>query len=225
MERPHVHDAQTVGRGRYAATTKQGAKSSSGRKTDRRRGCYPDETFSLWALVGRPTRRKGYLDGLVISRGCLGKGVAGGLCQLANLIHYMVLHTPMKVTELHHHTDALFPDAGRRVPFGTGTSIVYKNCDYRFQNTTPYPVQIKVWLQDGMLMGEIRSNEALKERYRLKEENHHYTKETDGYYRNSFVYQVLSDSDGKELQKNLILQNHSKVLFDPALIPQEELRL
>ena len=137
----------------------------------------------------------------------------------------MVLHTPMKVTELHHHTDALFPDAGRRVPFGTGTSIVYKNCDYRFQNTTPYPVQIKVWLQDGMLMGEIRSNEALKERYRLKEENHHYTKETDGYYRNSFVYQVLSDSDGKELQKNLILQNHSKVLFDPALIPQEELRL
>ena len=87
------------------------------------------------------------------------------------------------------------------------------------------PTQIKVWLQDGMLMGEIRSNEALKERYRLKEENHHYTKETDGYYRNSFVYQVLSDSDGKELQKNLILQNHSKVLFDPALIPQEELRL
>jgi len=185
----------------------------------------PGETFSLWTLVGRPTRRKGYLDGLVISRGRLGKGVAGGLCQLANLIHYMVLHTPMKVTELHHHTDALFPDAGRRVPFGTGTSIVYKNCDYRFQNTTPYPVQIKVWLQDGMLMGEIRSNEALKERYRLKEENHHYTKETDGYYRNSFVYQVLSDSDGKELQKNLILQNHSKVLFDPALIPQEELRL
>lgn len=52
----------------------------------------PGETFSLWALVGRPTRRKGYLDGLVISRGRLGRGVAGGLCQLANLIHYMVLH-------------------------------------------------------------------------------------------------------------------------------------
>ena len=106
----------------------------------------PGEIFSLWALIGRPTRKKGYLDGLVISSGHLGKGVAGGLCQLANLIHYMVLHTPMKVTELHHHSDALFPDAGRRVPFGTGTSIVYKNCDYRFQNTTPYPVQIKVWL-------------------------------------------------------------------------------
>ena len=73
----------------------------------------PGEIFSLWALIGRPTRKKGYLDGLVISSGHLGKGVAGGLCQLANLIHYMVLHTPMKVTELHHHSDALFPDAGR----------------------------------------------------------------------------------------------------------------
>ena len=185
----------------------------------------PGEIFSLWALIGRPTRKKGYLDGLVISSGHLGKGVAGGLCQLANLIHYMVLHTPMKVTELHHHSDALFPDAGRRVPFGTGTSIVYKNCDYRFQNTTPYPVQIKVWLQDSMLMGEIRSTSALQERYRIKEENHHYSKEPDGYYRNSLVYQIVLASDGEELQKNLILQNHSKVLFDPALIPQEELRI
>ena len=56
VERPHVHDAQTVGGGRYAATTKQGAKSSSGRKTDRRRGCYPRRNVFIvgfW-LAGRP---------------------------------------------------------------------------------------------------------------------------------------------------------------------------
>lgn len=185
----------------------------------------PGETFSFWALVGRPTRKKGYLDGMVISGGRPGRGVAGGLCQLANLVHYMVLHTPMRVTELHHHSDALFPDAGRRVPFGTGTSIVYKNCDYRFRNTTPYPVQLRVFLKDGMLMGEIRSTRPLAERYRLKEEDHHYTKEKDGYYRNSRVYQIVSDPDGKELQKNLILKNHSKVMFDPDLIPPKELRV
>ena len=185
----------------------------------------PGETFSFWALVGRPTRQKGYLDGMVIASGRPGRGVAGGVCQLANLIHYMVLHTPMKVTELHHHSDALFPDAGRRVPFGTGTSIVYKNCDYRFQNTTPYPVQVRVWIKDGMLMGEIRSVAPLTKKYRLKEEDHHYTKENDGYYRNSRVYQIVSDKDGKEIQKNLILENHSKVMFDPNQIPKEELRI
>ena len=51
------------------------------------------------------------------------KGVGGGLCQMANMIHWLILHTPLEVTELHHHSDALFPDVKRRVPFGTGTSI------------------------------------------------------------------------------------------------------
>ncbi|MDD3193499.1 MAG: VanW family protein [Oscillospiraceae bacterium] len=185
----------------------------------------PGEVFSLWALVGRPTRRKGYLDGMVIAGGRPGKGLAGGLCQLANLIHYLVLHTPMEVIELHHHSDALFPDAGRRVPFGTGTSIVYKNCDYRFQNTTPHPIQVRIWIEKQMLMGEIRSTVLPEKRYRLKEEEHHYTRESDGYYRNSLVYQVITDQAGELLEKKLILQNHSKVMYDPALIPQEEIRI
>ena len=52
---------------------------------------------------------------------------------MANMIHWLVLHTPLEVTELHHHSDALFPDVKRRVPFGTGTSISYKALDYRFK--------------------------------------------------------------------------------------------
>lgn len=62
----------------------------------------------------------------------------------------MVLNSPLTVTELHHHTDALFPDSGRRVPFGTGTSIFYKNVDYRFRNDTDTPVQLLIW-QEGMI--------------------------------------------------------------------------
>ena len=76
-----------------------------------------------------------------------------------------------------------------------------------------------------MLMGEIRSVAPLAKKYRLKEEDHHYTKENDGYYRNSRVYQIVSDKDGREIQKNLILENHSKVMFDPNQIPKEELRI
>ena len=33
------------------------------------------------------------------------------------------MHSPLEVTELHTHSDALSPDHGKRVPFGTGTSI------------------------------------------------------------------------------------------------------
>ena len=70
----------------------------------------PGETFSFWHTVGRTTAKKGYLPGLTIGAGRLGADTGGGLCQMANLIHWMVLNSPLTVTELHHHTDALFPD-------------------------------------------------------------------------------------------------------------------
>lgn len=154
------------------------------------------------------------------------KGVGGGMCQMANLIHYLVLHTPLEVVELHHHTDALFPDYKRRVPFGTGTSIVYKNLDYRFKNTSDQPVQIRVWLDETMLFGEIRCNTDLDKTYRLVEEDHHFSKEDDGlYYRISNVYRIIKDKNTKEdIAKELILKNHSKVMYDYSLIPENEIR-
>jgi vancomycin resistance protein VanW len=186
---------------------------------------YPNEVFSFWKIAGRPTRKKGYLNGLTIENGNFKEGIGGGLCQLANLIHLLVLNTSLKVEELHHHTDALFPDFKRTVPFGTGTSIVYKNVDYRFRNTLDEPVQIRVWLDDLMLYGEIRSSHDIKYRYRLTEEDNYYAKEDGIYYRNSKVYRLTYDRETKELlNKELILVNHSKVMYDYTLIPKEQIR-
>lgn len=186
---------------------------------------YPGETFSFWNTVGRTTAREGYLPGLTISAGRLGAEPGGGLCQMANLIHWMVLNSPLTVTELHHHTDALFPDSGRRVPFGTGTSIFYKNVDYRFRNDTDTPVQLLIWQEDGDLCGELRAEHAFPYRYRIVEEDHHFAKEADGsYYRCSRIYRITLDTAGQELARELVLVNHSLVMYDPALIPPEQLR-
>ncbi len=185
----------------------------------------PGETFSFWRTVGNATRRRGYQEGLTISGGQLGRGIGGGLCQLANLIHWLVLNSPLTVTELHHHSDALFPDERRTVPFGTGTSVFYNNVDYRFRNDTDQPVQLLVWLREDELCGELRSLRPFPCRYRLVEENSHYARLDDGYYRLSRVYKLTIDrASGRTLRRELILDNHSRVLFDPALIPPEELR-
>ena len=86
----------------------------------------PGETFSFWRMVGPCTARRGYLPGLTISKGETACGVGGGMCQFTNLLHWMVLHTPLVITEHHHHDGYdLFPDFGRTIPFGTGTSILY----------------------------------------------------------------------------------------------------
>ena len=186
----------------------------------------PGETFSFWKLVGKPTKKKGYLKGLVIKNSTsFGEDYGGGLCQLANLIHYLVLHTPLEVTELHHHSDALFPDYKRRVPFGTGTSISYKSVDYRFKNTLDYPIELKIWLDDTMLYGEIRADKELDVKYKLVEVDHHYALENGKYFRNSEIYRICIDKRTKEeINKELILKNHSRVMYDYSLIPEDEIR-
>lgn len=128
---------------------------------------HPGEIFSFWKMIGNPTKRAGYKEGLVISKNNLSKGYGGGLCQLANMIHWLVLNSPLTVTELHHHSDALFPDDRRRVPFGTGTSVAYNSVDYRFKNTTDQDVQLLVWCEDGDLCGELRTTREFPNRYRL----------------------------------------------------------
>lgn len=184
----------------------------------------PGETFSFWALVGQPTARRGFVPGLALGGGRMQTAVGGGLCQLANLIHYLVLHSPLTVTELHHHTDALFPDDRRRVPFGTGTSVFCPHLDYRFLNSTSQPVQIRVWLSEGDLCGELRAETPFLCRYRLAEVGHCFVQEEDGWYRVSQVYRRSFDrATGLQTGEELILDNHSRVLYDPALIPPEEI--
>ena len=183
----------------------------------------PGEVFSLWNLVGKTSKRKGYVEALTVSDSELGKGIGGGLCQLGNLIHYLVLHTDLEVVEKHHHSDALFPDEKRRVPFGTGTSIAYKRLDYK--NTTNYPVQLRIWQDDVMIYGEIRSTVPIDYKYKLVEEGHHFAMEDGIFYRISKVYRIKYDKEtNKEIKKELILNNHSRVMYDYSLIPKDEIK-
>ncbi|MBQ3911213.1 MAG: VanW family protein, partial [Muribaculaceae bacterium] len=62
----------------------------------------PGETFSFWKLVGKTSKRNGFAEGRVIINGKLVAGVGGGLCNLANTINLLVMHSPLTITELHH---------------------------------------------------------------------------------------------------------------------------
>ena len=71
----------------------------------------PQETFSFWSLVGPQSSRRGYLEGVTISNDRISQDYGGGMCQFTNLLHWIVLHTPLTVTEYHSHDRFdLFPD-------------------------------------------------------------------------------------------------------------------
>jgi vancomycin resistance protein VanW len=73
----------------------------------------PGETFSYWRLIGNTTKRKGYVDGMILFYGKVTTGVGGGLCQLSDLIYWMTLHSPLTVTERYRHSYDVFPDSKR----------------------------------------------------------------------------------------------------------------
>lgn len=185
----------------------------------------PKETFSFWKLVGRCTSKKGYKTGLVIKRNMLGRGLGGGLCQFTNLIHWMILHSSMDIVEHHHHNSVdLFPDFNRQIPFGTGTSIMYNYLDYQFTNNTDNTFQLKIYTTETHLCGELRCLNKLKYNYHIVEEDSFYTHEEDGYYRNNKIYREISSKEtGLLVNRELILTNHSKVMYDAKHIPEDKL--
>lgn len=186
---------------------------------------HPGEIFSFWRTVGKPTKSKGYKDGRVIIKNKLIPGLGGGLCNLGNTIHRMILHSPLKVTEIHHHSDALAPDEGKRVPFSAGTSISYNYIDFRFKNITEQNFQLCLWCENEKLFGELRSENEFPYEYRLVEENHHFHKEGEKFFRVSKIYrETLDKATGEVIAKDLVWDNHSEVMYDYNLIPQDLIR-
>jgi vancomycin resistance protein VanW len=183
----------------------------------------PGETFSFWKLVGKCTVRKGYLDGLTIKSGEVCQGIGGGMCQFTNLIHWMILHSPLKIIEHHHHNRIdMFPDYGRQIPFGTGTSIMYNYLDYQFINNTEQTFELIVYIEDEYLCGELRSDRELEVTYHIYEQYQYFNKVDNDYYRNNEIYRATIDKNsGCVINKEFIIRNHSKVLYDSKFIPKE----
>lgn len=176
----------------------------------------PGEVFSFWKLVGSTTKRKGYKDGLTISKAQTSKGTGGGMCQATNLIHWLILHSPMEIVEHHHHDGFdLFPDFNRQVPFGTGTSIVYNYLDYRFKNNTDATFQIVLYVTDTHLCGELRADKIMDTSYHITSEDEHFVREGDTVYRKGKVYRSTIDKKtGNVIKKELLHENHAKVMYD-----------
>ena len=176
----------------------------------------PGEYFSFWKLVGPCTAKKGYREGLTINNGQVGKDIGGGMCQFTNLIHWMILHTPMRIVEHHHHDGMdLFPDYGRQIPFGVGTSIMYNYLDYCFKNTTENVFQLIVYTTSEYLCGELRTDKELRYKYQIKAEEEFFSKEQGGIFRNNCIYrECFNKKTGKLFTKELIKRNHAKVMYD-----------
>lgn len=178
----------------------------------------PGQVFSYWRLLGRPTYRKGYVDGMVLHGGTFGPGVGGGLCQMSNLIYWMTLHTPLTVLERHRHGYDVFPDSNRTQPFGSGATCFYPHGDLMIRNDTGDTFQLHVWLTDTELHGEWRATAAPCVSYRVLERNHVVRGEYwGGFSRHNELYRQVFSLSGELLAEEFIVANHALMMYSPFL--------
>jgi len=178
---------------------------------------HPGQELSFWRCIGNPTARRGYTTGLVLVHGRMSSAVGGGLCQLSNLLHWMVLHTGMRVVERHHHGYDPFPDSGRVVPFGSGATVFYNYVDLRFVNPGPESYRIRLWLTGEELRGELWADRLPPVKFHVRERDHRFLRSGGRVYReNRLVRTGVDRHSGGIVRQKLVAHNVSPVLYEPG---------
>lgn len=175
----------------------------------------PGETFSFWRQLGEATADKGYVEGMQLSQGEVVRGVGGGLCQLANLLYWMALHTPLEIVERHHHSFDPFPDENRTLPFGSGAGVFFNYIDLRFYNPTDSTFQVKLWITEDHLKGAIYSNQEPSYSYHVFEKDHRFLTKNGKNYRENEIWRKLVDrKTGNQVAEELIVKNFAEVKYE-----------
>lgn len=183
----------------------------------------PGETFSYWKLIGKPSYRKGYREGMVLFLGQIGGDIGGGLCQLSNLIFWMTLHTPLTVVERYRHSHDVFPDSDRTQPFGSGATCAYPHRDLMIRNDTQMPFQLCVRVGDTHLEGEWRSLSPQEVTFEVVEKDARIDQASwGGYIRHNALYRKVFDGSGHFLEEQFLFTNDAIMMYSPLLAAHEK---
>lgn len=184
---------------------------------------HPGETFSIWKLVGRPNKRKGYLAGMTLHNGKVEKGIGGGLCQLGNLIYWMALHSPLTIKQRWRHGFDVFPDINRTILFACGATLSYNYIDLQLENNTTADFQLSLWLDEAYLNGEITSNTDFQLNYEVVETDHSFQQQWwGGYTRHNRIWKKITNLTTHEVTEELVAENNAIMMYSPLLDVKKE---
>jgi len=97
----------------------------------------PGETFSYNKTVGPRTAARGFREAQIFSKGEIVDGLGGGICQVSSTLYMAAMKADMKTVSRKNHS--FYVDYA---PKGQDATVVYGSIDYKFQNTSEYPIKI-----------------------------------------------------------------------------------
>lgn len=172
----------------------------------------PGETFSFWALVKDADRKEPYKSGLAEVNGRLVTEQGGGLCQLSNLLCWVLLHSPLTVTERHGHRKKDFPEPESDAPMGVDAAVAEGWLDLRFRNDTEQPFQIGIFFTEKEIGSAVYAEREPGVRWEVANENLKYCRDKNGIREEVDVVRTVRFGDaGKTGEKELVYRNCCRI--------------
>jgi len=97
----------------------------------------PGEEFSFNEVVGPRNAELGYKPAHVYMQGRIVDGIGGGICQVSTTLYNAVLMADLEVTERRNHSFTV-----AYVPLGQDATAFYGGTDFRFVNSTKWPIKL-----------------------------------------------------------------------------------
>ncbi len=104
----------------------------------------PGETFSFNGTLGKRTTEKGYLPAGAYSAGQTITDVGGGICQVSSTLYNAALLSDLNIVYRTNHSMTV-----SYVKLGMDATVNWNNVDFKFKNSTNYPIRIEASVSGG----------------------------------------------------------------------------
>lgn len=157
---------------------------------------YPGEVFSTNEALGPTTAATGYMPAPIIINGKLEDGIGGGVCQVSTTLYNAVMYAELEIVERQCHSRPVgYVDKGR------DATLAGDYLDFKFKNSTQYPIYIESYVQEDKLFVNIYGDEIHSPSRNLKFE--------------SVITEILEPPAEKVIEDNTLELGISQVISQP----------
>ena len=115
----------------------------------------PGEVFDFNEVVGPRTAVNGFKPAPVIAAGEIVDGIGGGACQISGTLHAAAVFAGLPIVERKPHSR---PSSYIRM--GLDAMVTYPHLNFRFKNDRPYPIAIRMSVENGAVTARIVGQKA-----------------------------------------------------------------
>lgn len=127
---------------------------------------YPGEIFSTNKKFGETTKNNGYKLAPTILNGKLIDSYGGGVCQISSTLYNAVLYAELEIVERQNHSLKV-----GYLDYGYDATLAGNYIDFKFRNSTDYPIYVESYLTDNQVICNIYGYERRPINREIKFEN------------------------------------------------------